>query len=198
MDKNTAIDVIHPRRAIADIAKDVDEMAKSVALKNYHESKSAETIRRQRVDLESFKLYLMEGGADVADFDFGTDLSCWRGVSHGIIEGFKRWLVLSGYSVGTINVRLATIKSYVALAMQAEYIPQNEHAKILQVKGFRPTEGRNLDEKREVVRHPAGHKKARHTPISIDDAVKLKNQADPRDRLLMCLLIDHGFRCGEI
>jgi integrase len=47
-----------------------------------------------------------------------------------------------------------------------------------------------------------GHKKAEHISISKDQARQLKNQPDTpqgrRDALLMCLLLDHGLRCGEV
>lgn len=34
--------------------------------------------------------------------------------------------------------------------------------------------------------------------IGAGQALPLKDQADPRDALLMCILLDHGLRCGEI
>jgi len=34
--------------------------------------------------------------------------------------------------------------------------------------------------------------------VSADQAARLKAQADPAERLLMCLLLDHGLRVGEV
>ncbi len=46
-----------------------------------------------------------------------------------------------------------------------------------------------------------GNKKAEHVALAVEQAKELKNQPDTpqgrRDALLMCLLLDHGLRCGE-
>ena len=43
-----------------------------------------------------------------------------------------------------------------------------------------------------------GTKKAEPVSIRHDQAKQLKAPADLRDRLLMCLLLDHGLRIGEV
>src|SRR5882762_2229727 len=68
------------------------------------------------------------------------------------------------------------------------------------VSGYRHKEGRNVDAKREVTR--VGDKKAEAVSISPEQAKALKEQSNTpqgrRDALLMCLLLDHGLRCGEV
>ena len=71
---------------------------------------------------------------------------------------------------------------------------------IKMVSGYRHKEGRNVDAKREVTR--VGDKKAEAVSISPQQARALKQQSNTpqgrRDALLMCLLLDHGLRCGEV
>jgi integrase len=112
-------------------------------------------------------------------------------------------MLREGYAVGSINVRLATIKTYCALAAQAGYIAASEFALIRTVRGLKDTEGRNIDEKREQTR--IGRKKAQALSVAPSRIKLLKRQllADDspiarRDLLLLCFLADHGLRCGEI
>src|SRR5436305_6952877 len=71
---------------------------------------------------------------------------------------------------------------------------------IKMVSGYRHKEGRNVDQKREVTR--VGNKKAEAVQITVEQARALKGQPDTpqgrRDAFLLCLLLDHGLRCGEI
>jgi integrase len=68
------------------------------------------------------------------------------------------------------------------------------------VSGYRHKEGRNVHAKREVTRR--GDKKAEAVPLTQEQAKALKVQPDThqgrRDAFLMCLLLDHGLRCGEV
>jgi integrase len=62
-------------------------------------------------------------------------------------------------------------------------------------------DGRNLDKDRPIT--CKGVKKAESVSITKDQASHLKQQQPDtakgcRDALLMCLLLDHGLRCGEI
>ena len=65
------------------------------------------------------------------------------------------------------------------------------------MQGFRHAEGRRIDARRETTRR-VGAKKAAPVGISQAHADLLKAQPDPHDRLLMCLLLDHGLRVGEV
>jgi integrase len=88
------------------------------------------------------------------------------------------------------------------LANQVGVIEEGEYQRIKAVSGYGRTEARRVDERRDVTR--VGHKKEEHVSLSAEDAHLLKNAHDPtipqgaRDRLLMCLLLDHGLRVSEV
>jgi integrase len=119
------------------------------------------------------------------------------------VEGFSRWLLLQGYSVSSVNVRLSTVKTYSRLAVQAGSLPPEEQALIRLVQGYSQREARRVDARRAAADVPQrlGLKKAAPIAISHKQAARLKNQPDTpqgrRDALLLCLLLDHGLRAGE-
>ncbi len=183
---------------------------------DYLARKAANTIRRQAADLARFADYLNAVGEQVglslgtalskfaqavAQFPDGADpdAEAWRGVTWGLVEGFRNWMVAQGDAVGSINVRLSTLKAYAKLAAKAGVISTEEHAMLRTVAGYAHKEGRRIDERRDQTRR--GEKKAQHVTISKAQARKLKTQPDTpqgrRDALLMCLLLDHGLRVGE-
>jgi integrase len=86
--------------------------------------------------------------------------------------------------------------------MQAGVLEAAEVTRILSIKGYRHAEGVHLDETRTKSR--TGHKKATPVSIPVGYVHLLKSRHDTRtaigrrDKLLMCLLLDLGLRCGEI
>jgi hypothetical protein len=76
-----------------------------------------------------------------------------------VVEGFRNWMVAQGDAVGSINVRLSTLKAYAKLATKAGALSAEEHAMIRTVAGYSRKESR-IDERRETTRR--GDKKARH------------------------------------
>lgn len=102
--------------------------------------------------------------------------------------------------MGSINVRLSTVKAYARLATKAGALSPEELAMIRTVAGYAHKEARRIDERRETSRR--GSKKSSAVRISQKQAKKLKAQPDTpqgrRDALLMCLLLDHGLRVGEV
>jgi integrase len=117
------------------------------------------------------------------------------------VEAFVKWLLQNRYSVATVNNRLSAVKKYAQLAAKAGVLPANEIALIRAVNGYGRTEGKRIDARRPVTRR--GGKKAEHTPLTHEQADKLKTDhantpQGRRDALLMCLLIDHGLRVGEV
>jgi integrase len=197
------------------------------AASDYSTRRTANTLRRQRGDVDLFKRYIAEvealaGVAPAQSYQslYGDlqilskqeidgqamttltgDLSSWAGVTWGLVEGFNRWQRNEGYAIGSINVRLATMKVYAQLAMRAGAISSTEYALIKTVKGYRLAEGRNVDAKRAKTRRD-GSKKAAPVSISPAHATLLKKRPDTkrgrRDALLMCLLLDQGLRNGEV
>lgn len=192
--------VVNARPTMGDVATLANEIAQRKVLTDYQGKRAPETLRRQVVDLDTFIEYLTAdppNGCGLAVGDLMNDLSAWQGCEFGLIDGFKQWMLQSDYSLGTINIRLATVKRYCSLACQAGYITPEVLAMIKEVKGYISKEKRNVDKKREVTRRDNA-KKAQWTHIEYEQAKQLKHLDNPRDALLMCLLLDHGLRVSEV
>ena len=165
---------------------------------NYRSRKAANTLDRQAHDLARFAEYLAAAG--VRTGDLAQDAEAWRGVTWGLVEGFVKWQIQQGFAVGSINVRLSTVKVYARLALKAGSLTATEEALIRVVQGYRHVEGKRLDERREETRR--GYKKAVATVLTPEQAAALKAQPDTpqgrRDAVLMGLLLNLGLRAGEV
>jgi integrase len=183
----------------SDIGQVANQIAQQSVLADYQGRKSQQTLRRQRADIALFEKFLASAGHTAKRLI--SDLAEWHFVTWGLVEAFIRWQLTHDYATGSINVRLATIKVYVQLAAKAGHLPHQEFALIKTVQGYHQGDARNVDEKREQTRRPEA-KKAAPVSLSPVHAALLKNQPDSqrgrRDSLLMCLLLDHGLRVGEV
>jgi hypothetical protein len=141
-----------------------DQVAQAQVLADYRQGKAANTLARQCDDIALFETYLAEAGVVVSDM--AENLALWAHVSQGLIRGFVRWQLQRGYTVGTVNVRLSTVKTYARLATSAGYLPTERYQLISTVRTISGKEGRNINERREVSR--VGHKKA--GPVAISPA----------------------------
>jgi integrase len=171
--------------------------------RDYQQRRAYHTLRRQYADLALFMDYLAE--LNIPCGPLFDDPEAWRGISWGLVEGFKQWMLGLGYAIGTVNVRLSTIKNYAKLAARAGTVELTEYALIKTVSGYSHREKAHIDEKRDEagIRTRVGGKKAHATSIAPWQAYALKNsQPDSpqgrRDALLMGFLLDHGLRCGEM
>jgi integrase len=104
-----------------------------------------------------------------------------------------------GYAIGSINVRLATVKAY-CKAHDAGVIRTDVYTRIQGVKGIPRKSARHVDSRLETARE--GTKKARAVDIP-DMAIYALKHPDigplaKRDTLLMCLRLNHGLRVGEV
>lgn len=186
-------------RTMEEAGKDADASAAQHLLLEKARRLAEETVRRHKADLALFAQFLAE--ARIQTGDFLQDVEAWRGLTWGIVQGFVEWQLQQGYALGSINVRLSTVKSYAARAMQAGVISAEVYARIAQVKGYRRAEARHLDEQRTVRRR--GWKKAKPIFPTLEQVTRLKHQPGTtpqgrRDAVLMCLFLDHGLRCGEL
>ncbi|GAB4462598.1 MAG: hypothetical protein Kow00120_29370 [Anaerolineae bacterium] len=190
---------------------EADRLAASDAARDYLSRKASNTRKTHAEALATFADCLDElagAGANlrafadaVRDFpDAPLDLRAWAGVSWGIVTAFVRWQLRQGFAVASVNLRLSVVKVYCRLAFQAGVIGAEAHALIRQVAGYSPKEIARLDEGREL--HRTGYKKAEPVRLTVDQAAALKARPDTpqgrRDRLLMCLLLDHGLRVSEV
>jgi len=180
---------------IASASAAANRAAASHVFSAYAQRRPVNTLRRQRADLDCFATFLVGIGA-TQNPNFSEQAEAWTDITWGLVAAFVQWQLNEGYAIGSINVRLSTVKKYAQLAMQAGALSPTEYALIKTVAGFRHSEGRNVDAQREQTRK--GAKTAEATAIGAGHAVALKDQADPLDALLMCILLDHGLRCGEV
>lgn len=179
--------------AVAGAAADAAAAARIFA-KYRLEDIAEETRRRQDADLACFASYLQAAGIETGDL--ASEPAAWRGLTWGMVAGFVEWQLQQGYAIGSINIRLSTVKTYAKLATRAGQVAPEEYALIRLVSGFRQAQGRRIDAKRETKRK--GAKKAEPVSICYDQAQRLKDQGDLLHRLLMALLLDHGLRVGEV
>ena len=178
-----------------------DIAARSVFV-DYQARKAKNTLRRQAGDLALFADFLNTTGLQVGDFM--NDPEAWRGVTWGLVEGFTRWQLQQGYAVPSVNVRLATVKTYSRLALKAGALDSTEYALIRAVQGYSHKESKRIDEQRQAAELATrkGHKKAEAVSIDPEQAARLIAQPETaqgrRDSLLMCLMLEHGLRVGEV
>ncbi len=178
------------------------QVANHIAAKHvfddYRSRKAKNTLARQDNDLSVFAKYLSVAGVLVAGLS--TNPQSWRGVTWGLVEGFVKWQLQQGFAVGSINVRLSTVKTYAQLATKAGCIDPAEYAMIRSVSGYGFKEGLRIDETRETTR--TGAKKSKSVVLSSAQMKDLKKQPNTpqgrRDALLVCLMSGLGLRVGEV
>jgi integrase len=164
--------------------------------------KADNTIRRKIADLALFETFLQSAGVPATGLY--DNPQAWRGITWGIVEAFRNWMLQQGYAIGSINGRLSTVRTYAKIAAKAGAISAEESILIASVQGYASKERKHIDEKRRADGMPTrkGHKKADAVTIPEDIAQALKQQPDTgqgrRDALIMCLLLDHGLRVEEV
>jgi integrase len=171
------------------------------AFRDYQEKCAATTRTRQHGDLALFCLYLSEVSIENTPERLLNDPESWRGMTHGLVAGFVRWQLLEGYAIGSINVRLSTVKRYCALATSAGVLTAESLGLIQLIKAFRHKDGRNVDQGRAVTR--IGDKKAAPVALTTQQVERLKygqpeTPQGARDAFLLCLIFDHALRRGEV
>jgi len=185
-----------------DLAHWIGDQANAAAARSrfadYRSRRAQQTLRRQEADLLLFREFLQLAGVHTADL--AQEADAWRAVTWGLVEAFVKWQVEQGYAIPSVNVRLSSIKTYARLAMQTGTLTPQEYALIRAVQGYTYREQARIDQRRPVSR--IGFKKAVPVKITPAEAAALKRQPDTpqgrRDTLMMCLLLDHGLRVGEV
>ena len=189
-------------RAIELAGQVANQHAARNSFADYTSRKAQNTVGAQHADLVMFSTYLRAAG--IPDAPSGDRLqsepNSWIGITWGIVDGFARWQLQQGHAISSVNRRLSTIKTYTQLAAKAGVVSTQELALIKTVKGYGKTEAKRINASREKTR--IGDKKAKPVKITQEQAKQLKRQPDipqgRRDALLMCLLLDHGLRVGEV
>ncbi len=178
--------------------------AETAVFADYLSRKSENTIKTQAAALVLFAEFLTEASIPNVTADCLQHApDCWRGVTWGIVESFVKWMLAEGFSIATINNRLSAVKVYAKLATKAGVIAPQDLALLKTVSGYAGREAKRVNERRD--RQRVGYKKAEHVKIDASDAKDFTswetyadNSQGRRDWLLMCLLLDHGLRVGEV
>jgi len=172
------------------------------AFQDYIKRRAVNTIDAQRSDLALFSAYLSAAGIpNVPGAEqLQREPSAWKNLTWGLVSAFVGWQLEQGHAISSVNRRLSTVKTYSKLAAQAGVIASHELALIKTVSGYGKTEAKRINAKRPIKR--VGAKKALPVRITLQQAGQLQAQpATPqgrRDALLMCLLLEHGLRVGEV
>lgn len=187
-------------RTLTEVGQAADAVANEHIFADHLSRKSASTLQAYAEDIRRWDDFIMLAGVNTDTCDWMHDPSCWQGVTAGLVKSFRQLMINEGYAVSTINRRLATVRTFCRLAHEAHYIGAEEASRISLVAGYRHKEGRQLDGKREVTR--LSSKKRQPVRIGKDQAAQLKDRPDTpqgrRDAVVMCLLLDHGLRAGEL
>jgi integrase len=192
MTENTEI-TIYQGNNETEIGQALNERAEKSVLFRFLQEKTANTRTRYLNDVTKFCEYLSSIGIARNPEHMVVQVDQWECVTFGIVDDFKAWLLDQGYSITTVNARLFTVRLFCKLTGNEE--------RINQVKGYGHKTGRNVDSTREVSR--VGYKKSAPIFLTRDQAVAMKrDQPDTpqgrRDALMLCLMLDHSLRVGEV
>ncbi len=199
-----------PSNSLIRAGQAANQAASRIAFDEYRTNRTAQTLRAQQADLANFSRFLHE--VKISDAPSGallqTDPTAWQGITHGLVLAYREWLMAGGYAVATVNRRLASVKRYANLALVGSATGStsyDEIEKIKGVRGFGHKAGRNRDAKRDEAGTPTrvGAKKPYKavTLMPLQAKILKEQPSTPqgrRDALLICLLLDHGLRCGEV
>ena len=198
MSANKEIHPLLPGDLSLQIGLNANRAAAKTRFKEYRSRHAEETLRRQDADLALFHEFLEL--VNLRTGNLAEEAAAWRPVTWGLVEAFVKWQLNEGYAIKSINVRLSTVKVYARMAMQSDMLTPQEYALIRAVQGYSFREQVRIDQKRRVRR--IGFKKEEPVKLTPEQAQQLKDQPTTpqgrRDRLLMCLLLDHGLRVGEV
>lgn len=168
----------------------------------YRQEKAANTITTQKRAVAVWCEFLSEKFG-VSGGDMWGDPSAWKGVTFGLVESFKVWSLNKGHAIGTVMTWVKAIRKYCELASQAGYIDSGELARIKTVKISGKRKARqNVDKKRDIRR--VGRKKEDANTLSdaqvctLLDSIDTTSETGKRDKLLACILFEHGLRMGEV
>ena len=162
--------------------------------------KADNTRTAYAADLAHFADFLQSVGVNVTGPELGSTPAVWAGVTWGLVAAWQQDQLNHGAAIGSINRRLACVKRFAKLAQQADALTVGEALKIASIASITHKAAANIDAGRERTR--TATKRSTATVLTADQIAALKAQPDTpqgrRDALLMCLLLDHGLRAGEL
>ena len=186
--------------AMATMGQTANGFAAKSSFGRYQDRKADNTLRAQRAAMALFGDFLTEAGVATNGRDLVDDPHAWTGVTWGLVDAFVLWMIDKGYAMGTVNGRLSAVKTYAKLAAKAGSLSPSELVMIRSVEGYSRTEGKRVDDRREVSR--IGDKKAEAVSLTPAQIKRLKKQPNTpqgrRDAVIIAILADHGLRVGEL
>jgi integrase len=188
--------------ALERVGQAANDAAAQGVFTDYRTRKAANTLSSQAASLAMFSEFL--GTVGVEAVGLAMDPASWKGITWGLVEGFRNAMVRQGYAVATVNARLSAVKTYAKLAAKAGILDRQELAMIAMVDGYGRKDAVRLDGHRTETGIPTrlGCKKPTATPLSAQQAEQLKDQPDTpqgrRDAVMVALLLDLGLRVGEL
>lgn len=177
-------------------------MTSTNLLTNYMQRKSPSTIAAQLHDLALFASFLSQNNYthEISAAALQNQAEAWSQITWRAVQHFVDKQIEDGNAISSINRRLSTIKNYAKLAAKSGLLNAGEFALITTIAGYSSKEAKRVDENRDVTR--ISNKKSSSVRITQEQAAQLKAQPPTpqgrRDQLLMCLLLEHGLRVGEI
>jgi integrase len=179
---------------------------------DYRADLTPNTTRAHDNDLNVFVVFLQEllGVQQLTGQALATTPTLWEHITYGIVKAFVQWNLSQGYAIQTVNRRLATVRKYAGLAHEAGVLDEGTIALINAVKAFNGKRARNRNENRQAAGistrrmddngKPAKKAENVRIPESVVKLLKTDHDNTPqgcRDRLLLCLLLDHALRASE-
>ena len=200
-------------QAITTAGHYADQVAAKHVFDDYLRRKAKRTQMSYLDDLDTWARYItailkakeqMGADDDLAGVDYLVPYA-WTGTTFGLVEAYKRWLLDDGYAIASVNRKLTTVRSFCKLAWKAGILTDSEHLSISTVTGYSQKEAIHIDNERrsQNVDTRKSSKKAQPVKITTAQARMLKRDhpdtpQGQRDAVIMCLLLDHGLRVGEI
>ena len=188
----------------------------------YHATCQPNTLHRHYYDLRCLCQFLQtERNVQRTPQELALSAEAWRGMTYGLVADFRAWMLAQGFSVGTINNRLATVHQYCRLSgpppKGVGVISEQDFTAILTISGYNGKIARNVDRHRVSSGVPTrvGRKKADFTRVSTKDVAQLQKTTSPappssrfprqhdqilqaRDAVMWSLLDEHLLRVGEL
>ncbi|HEY5005689.1 MAG TPA: tyrosine-type recombinase/integrase [Ktedonobacteraceae bacterium] len=188
----------------------------------YHATCRPNTLKRHYYDLRCLCEFLFEQrNVTLTPQQLALSAESWRGMTYGLVADFRAWMLQRGFSLGTINNRLAAVRQYCRLAgpppKGAGVLTNDEFTAILTVSGYNGKVARNVDRNRTSSAMPTrvGNKKADFTRVSPKEMTQLRKTTTPppapsrihrdhdvilqaRDAVMWSLLEEHLLRVGEL
>ena len=136
--------------AIQAVGQAANRVAARHAFSDYISRLAPNTRRRHSADLFLFADFLASVGIQTDELMDAADE--WAAVTWGLVKAFVEWMLQEGYALGSVNVRLSTVRTYARLAVDAGSLAQLEYDRIAKIRSYNRMEARHIDEQRPVTR----------------------------------------------